>query len=72
MKKMKREIEPIVFRSLRTPGLEGQRKRRSVCVCVCVIVCYCVRENVFGESERQRVRSEIKKNRKSEHGGGGV
>lgn len=28
MKKMKREIEPIVFRSLRTPGLEGLRKKK--------------------------------------------
>lgn len=25
MKKMKREMEPMVFRSFRTPGLKGQR-----------------------------------------------
>lgn len=34
MKKIKREIEPIVFRSLRTPGLEGQRGEKEECVCV--------------------------------------
>lgn len=33
MKKIKREMEPIVFRSLRTPGLEGQRKK-GMCLCV--------------------------------------
>ncbi len=31
MKKIKREIEPIVFRSLRTPGLEGQTKKGNLC-----------------------------------------
>lgn len=28
MKKIKREMEPIVFRSLKSPGLEGPRQRQ--------------------------------------------
>lgn len=28
MKKIKREMEPIVFRSLKSPGLEGLRQRQ--------------------------------------------